>query len=193
MSSYSALFDVGRTLSNLIWTNTSSDPAFRSIISSENQIVLLSPDKLASSQKLCLFLYHIEEDAYKKNTVSGTTDLDHVGGQPIPLKLYYMIVPNTNDGEKDLLLLGKVVEIFNSNRILRDPYLKGSQAGGFLKLVFHTPAINDINLIWSVVSRNKPYVTSVYYEVLPIIINSIKSEEIVRVKEVEYSYTSEVS
>ncbi len=190
MSNYSALLDVGHTLSSLIWSSASSDPAIRSIISSENQIVLLSPDKLASSQKLCLFLYHIEEDAYKKNTVSGTADMDHADGQPIPLRLYFMIVPNTNDGEKDLLLLGKVVEIFNDNRILRDPYLKGTLASGFLKLVFHTPAINDVNLIWSVVSRNKPYVASVYYEVFPVRIDSVKSENIVRVKEVEYRYTN---
>jgi len=188
LSDYSALLEVGRSLMDLIWIEIRDDPVFHSIITSENQITLSSPDNLTEDQKLSLFLYYIVEDSFKRNLDVGLVESDNRRNQPIPLKLYYMIIPNTKDGEKDQLLLGKVVEIFNDHRILRDPYLNGSLAGGMLKLLFHSPTPDDINRIWSVVSRNKPYVLAVYYQVFPIRIDSEKSEEIKRVSDVEYVY-----
>jgi len=188
VSDYSALLEVGRSLVALIWSEIRDDPVFQSIISSETQITLTSPDDLTEDQKLSLFLYYIVEDSFKRNLEVGLVDTNNRLGQPIPLRLYYMIIPNTKDGEKDQLLLGKVVEIFNDHRILRDPFLNGGLAGGMLKLIFHTPTPDDINRIWSVVSRNKPYVLAVYYQVFPVRIDSEKSEEIKRVSDVEYVY-----
>jgi len=185
MAGYSAVRDVGKTISSLIWNNIKNDNQIAPIISSENQIVLSSPEEMTPDKKLSLFLYQITEDSYQKNQriqADGPEELEY---PPMYLNLFYMITPNTADYEKDHILIGKVTQIFNDNRILRGPVLQGDLVGEELRLTFCHLSLDELNKIWSVISKSNSYRLSAYYEIAPVKIDSTRKRAIKRVLEVD--------
>ncbi len=67
MSGYTAVLYVGETLIGLLWDNIKEDPELSSIIESEDQITLSSPEEMGPGKKLSFFLYQITENDYLKN------------------------------------------------------------------------------------------------------------------------------
>ncbi|HIE31568.1 MAG TPA: DUF4255 domain-containing protein [Methanosarcinales archaeon] len=67
MSDYNTILYVGETLIRLLWDGIKADPEVSSIIQSEDQITLYSPEEIESGKKLSLFLYQIVENDYLKN------------------------------------------------------------------------------------------------------------------------------
>jgi hypothetical protein len=61
MSEYTAILYVGETLIRLLWDNMKDKHEVSSIIQSEDQITLSSPEEIGSGKKLSLFLYRIAE------------------------------------------------------------------------------------------------------------------------------------
>ena len=185
MSNYSAVGDVGKTLVKLIWDNIKDDDQIKSIITSEDQIVISSPEGMTPDKKLSLFLYQISEDPYQKNQgmqVYGPEELEY---PPICLNLFYMFTPNTANYEKDHILIGKIIQIFNDNQILRGPILQGSLAGEELRLIFCPLSLDELNKIWIVMSKSNSYRLSAYYEVTPVRIKSTRKKAVKRVLEIE--------
>jgi len=185
MVSYNAVRDVGKTLSSLFWNNIKNDNRISPIISSENQIVLTSPEEMTPDEKLSLFLYQITEDSYQKNQEMQLNGPEKLEYPPMYLDLFYMITPNTADYEKDHILIGKIVQIFNDNRILRGPALQGDLVGEELRLTFCSLSLDELNKIWSIISKSNSYGLSVYYEVAPVKIGSSRKREIKRALEVD--------
>ncbi len=185
MAGYSAVKDAGKTLSSLIWNNMKNDNQITPIISSENQIALSSPEELTPDKKLSLFLYMIAEDSYQKNHEPLPIGPEEMEGPPIYLNLFFMITPNTADTEKDHLLIGKVAQIFNDNRILRGPVLRGDLVGEELRLTFCSLSLDELNKMWSVISKSSPYRLSAYYEVGPVKIDSTRKRGVKRVLEAD--------
>jgi hypothetical protein len=185
MSDYNAIADVGSSLIKLLWDNISNDEAFKKNtgLKSETQITLSSPDNLDDRYILSIFLYQILEDTYQKNQDPIQIYPNRFRAPSLPLRLFYLIAPNSKDGLKDHILMGKVIEVFNDHRILRPPYLLGSVSGVELELIFSSLTIDDINKIWSVISKSKPYISSVYYEVARAKIDSKQEETFSRVFE----------
>ncbi len=194
MAGYSAVRDAGKTVSSLIWDNIKNDKKITLIISSENQISLSSPEEMTPDKKLSLFLYQIVEDSYQKNQENLPSSPEEMKYPPIYLNLFYMITPNTADYETDHLLMGKVAQILNDNRILRGPALRGDLAGEELRLNFCSLSLDELNKMWSAVSKSNPYRLSTYYEVGPVRIDSTRKREVKRVLEAdieEYLYSGE--
>lgn len=194
MAGYSAVKDAGKTLSSLIWNNIKNDNQITPIISSENQIALSSPEETTPDKKLSLFLYQIIEDSYQKNQEALPCGHEEMERPPIYLNLFYMITPNTADCEKDHLLIGKVAQIFNDNRILRGPVLRGDLAGEELRVTLCSLSLDELNKMWSVISKSNPYRLSAYYEVGPVKIDSTRRRGIKRVLEADiekYLYSGE--
>ncbi len=193
MSDYNALLNVGKTLIRLLWENISQDAQAKSIINSDHQMALSSPEEVTDEFKLSLFLYQITEDPFYKNQPPKAVGSTGFHGLPIYLNLFYMITPNTKDGEKDLILLGKVAQVFNDNPVLKGPILQGSlpEDGEDIKLIFNPLSLDDINKIWTVISKSKPYRYSLYYEVTPVRIDSTRTKAVSRVIERSISYSGE--
>jgi len=185
MAGYGAVRDVGKTLSSLIWSNMKNDDQITRIITSENQIALSSPEEMTPDKKLSLFLYQITEDSYQKNQEPQATGLGDLECPSMYLNLFYMITPNTADYEKDHILIGKVAQIFNDNQILKGPLLQGSLVGEELRLTFCSLSPDELNKIWSVISRSSSYRLSTYYEVAPVKIDSTRKRGVKRVLEVD--------
>lgn len=193
MGDYYAISDVGSSLINLIWGNIRNDKNFLENVKleSQKQLSLSSPDESTGQvTTLSLFLYHINEDANLKNQAPEQIWPDKSRKSPLPLSLFYMITPNAKSNEMNHLLLGRVLQIFNDNPIIRSPVLQGSLAGEEIKLIFNSLSLDDINKIWSIVSKSRSYSLSAYYEVTPVRIASKESETAKRVKEAELKFGS---
>lgn len=185
MSDYTAIADVGETLKKLLWDNIKEDKTAKSIIESEDQITLSSPEKIESDKKLSLFLYQVAENAYLKNQEMQSANSTRLKYPPLSVNLFYMVTPHTQNREKDHIIVGKVMQIFYDNSILRGSILQGSLAGDELKLILNSLSMDELNKIWNVMSKSKPFKLSVCYEVTPVRIESMREREVKRVIERE--------
>ena len=185
MSDYTAIADVGKTLKKLLWDNIKDDNTAKSIIESEDQITLSSPEEIESDKRLSLFLYQVTENDYLKNQEMQSVNSTKLKYPPLSVNLFYMVMPHTQNREKDHIIVGKVMQIFYDNAILRGSILQGSLAGDELKLILNTLSIDELNKIWNVMSKSKPYKLSVCYEVTPVKIESMRERKVKRVIERE--------
>ncbi len=193
MSTYEAVGEVGKSLKRLIWSNISNLDLGNDI--GENGITLSSPEEDNKSE-LSIFLYHIVEDSYQRNQGMLPFDSRNLKKTPTSLRLFYMITPHLDKGMRDRalrehFLIGKIIQIFSDNPVLRSPFLEGPLAGETLKLIPNTLSIDEINKFWSIISKSKSYMLSIYYEVSPIRIDSTRKVETVRVASVDLE--SEIS
>lgn len=186
VSDYNTFVDISRSLLNLLWSNF--DEEVKNIIAN-NQMTLTSPEEMDDDKKLSIFLYQATEDAYQKNQPLKM-GLNSADGPALFLDLSYMITPNTKDGEKDQILLGKVAQILNDNRVLKSQFLQGQlpKDSQDLHVVFNPLSLDDINKIWTVVSKSKPYRFSLYYVVTMARIDSARSKTVSRVGERDIRY-----
>ncbi|MCK4734984.1 MAG: DUF4255 domain-containing protein [Methanophagales archaeon] len=183
MSDYNAISDVGKTLIKLLWDNIKDDSHVSSIIESDDQITLSSPDE--SAKKLSLFLYQVTENAYLKNEEMQSLNSTKLKYPPLTLSLFYLVTPHTQNMASVHIILGKVMQIFHDNSILKGSILQDSLVGDELRLILNPLSMDELNKIWTVISKTKTYKLSVCYEVTPVAIDSMREREVTRVTERE--------
>ena len=185
MSDYTAIADVGETLKKLLWDNIKNDPQASDIIKSEPQITLSSPEEIKSNEKLSLFLYQVTENVYLKNEEMQMLNSTELKYPPLTLSLFYLVTSHTGNSDNDHIILGKVMQIFHDDSVLRGSVLHENLVGEELRLILNPLSTEELNKIWSVMSRTKPYKLSVCYEVTPVRIDSMREREVTRVTERE--------
>jgi hypothetical protein len=176
MSDCNAISDVGKTLIELLEDNIEDD----SLIGL-NQITLSSPEEIESGKKLSLFLYQVTENAYLKNEEMQSLNTTKLKYPPLTLSLFYLVTPLTQNMASVHTILGKVMQIFHDNSILRGSVLQGSLVGEELRLILTPLSVDDLNKIWNVISKSKTYKLSACYEVTPVRIESMREREVTRV------------
>jgi len=188
MSTYTAISNVNKTLVSLLWNSIKDDSQVNSIVTSEDEISLSSPKGIPQDKKLSLFLYQISEFSSMRNIAKPSTDPDKTGHFPVYLALHYLITPYTQNPESDHILLGKTIQVFSDNAILRGSLLQGSLAdnNSDLKLLMDSLTIDDLNKLWSVIGTE--YRLSISYSVAPIPIELTPKEEAARVIEDKIKY-----
>lgn len=178
MSDSGVLADVSDSLRNLLWEQMRRDPKiYPAIIDSEGDITLDSPQDSDESGKLSLFLYLVEKNINLTNQSmirSGATQLQY---PPLPLTLYYLITPAAEEQKKDQILLGKVLQIFHDNAVLRAPVLTGGLEGEGveLRIVQHTMPFEQLLQLWQSFG-DKGFRLSLCYQVTPAVIDSLRRE-----------------
>jgi hypothetical protein len=187
VSDYNVIADIGDTLKKLLWENFETDAAiYPIIIESEDQIALVSPDDMdeGTPRKLSLFLYQIIENGHMKNSEMITVNTAHLQYPPVILDLLFLVTCSTDDRKKDHLLLGKVMQVFHDNAVLKGSVLQGTLAGSGeeFRLVFHTLPFEETINLWQSF-REKSFKLSVCYRVTPVKIDSTRQREISRVQE----------
>jgi hypothetical protein len=180
MSDYNAISDVGKTLIKLLEDNIDDV----SLIG-ENQITLSSPEEVEPNKKLSLFLYQVTENAYLKNEERQSLNTKKLKYPPLTLSLFYLVTPHTQDTDSGHIILGKVMQIFHDNSILKGSILQDSLVGDELRLILNPLSTEELNKIWMVISKTKTYKLSVCYEVTPVRIDSMREREVTRVTERE--------
>ncbi len=191
MSDFTVIGDVGETLKKLL----EDDPWIG--ISPRPEITFKSPkevkDDSGSSNKVSLYLYHIQENSYLKNTEPVKTNDSLIKIPPLSLDLYYLITPYSDDKTQEKYILGKVMQIFHDNAILTGTVLQGSLSGtdNELKIIFSPVSLDDLTKIWSAF-QDVAYRLSVTYMVTPVRIDSTVTEAVSRVISKDTTYSQAI-
>jgi hypothetical protein len=177
MSGYQVIGAVDQTLHDLLWSEMQSDSVIISILTSEDKITLEPPFKLVKETEpehnfLSLYLYRVIESPEAKNQLPQALDSHRQVYPPLALNLYYLMTPITNSAENDHTLLGKALQIFYRNSILKGTPLKGILAGTDeqLRVILNPISLDELSNLWSAFLR--PYRLSVSYEVKIAFIDS---------------------
>lgn len=192
MSDYLVIADVGKTLTKLLWDNMKTDPQiYPDILASEDDITLSSPEKIAAgnNKKLSFFLYQVTENPHLRNNEMQITDPVKLKHVPLTLDLFYLVAPNTDDSRKDHILLGKVMQIFYDNAIVKGSILQGSLAGTTeeLRVIQYSLPFDELIRLWESFSE-RSFKLSVSYQVTPVRIDSTREIKAKRVIEMETSH-----
>ncbi len=185
MAAYTAIADVGETLIYLLRENMED-------LIPQDSIVLVSPGEIDNKDniRLSLFLYKVSENAYLKNR-----ELEHVNSKklqvpPLILDLCYMLTSYPSSGIQDKTertkeehsVLGRGMQVLNSNTVLKGSVLRGSLAEYAEELHISTtaPDMEELTKIWSTF-QEKPFRPTVCYQVTPVTIESTLEKNVKRV------------
>jgi hypothetical protein len=142
-----------------------------------DHITLASPAEveLDTSPWLTLYLYQIGENPHLKNEDMLRLDATRMQHPPLTLDLYYLVVAYAQSRDNEHQLLGRVLQIFASQPVMRGSWLQGSLSGTSeeLRVTYHTVAMEDMLRLWNAFN-NKPYKLSIAYQVTPVRIDSAR-------------------
>jgi hypothetical protein len=172
MSDYTVISAASSTLQEILRHNitTSTDPQLTGV-----QIYLLSPtemDKAGHTTGISVWLYKVSRMSEMLNEPPERKLANQVIRTPLPLLLYYLVTPITNDPLSRHLLLGKVLQVFHDNAILRGTDLQGVLIGTTEQLRVNLEALSleELSLVWD--ALNEAYQLSVTYLVQVVKIDS---------------------
>lgn len=189
MSDFTAIGDIGETLRKLLeddpWSGVSPRP----------EITFKSPKEIqedgGNPNKVSLFLFRILENAHLKNEELQRVDNTSLRLPPLALDLEYLVTPYSDEKTQEKVILGKVMQIFHDNTILRGTVLQGDLAGTDeeIKLLFNPISLDDMTKMWSSF-QEVGYRLSAIYLVTPVRIDSTRSMTVQRVvsKETDHTY-----
>lgn len=187
MSGYNVISDVDKTLKELLWSTMRNDSSILSIIGTESQISFDPPFKIVKDAEpeqnfLSLYLYRVVENGEMKNRSLESKDTNLFRYPPLSLNLFYLITPLTNSTDNDHKLLGKTMQIFYDNAIVKGSALQGILQGTAeeLRIILNPISLEDISKLWSSFMRS--YRLSLSYEVKVIYIDSERETETERVR-----------
>lgn len=194
MNSYSAISDIGYTLVTLLREGFKNTPEFSNW--DDNSIILFSPGEISvnDTPKLCLFLYQVVENPQMKNREMEKIDNEQMRYPGLILDLHYLLIPypyalsgvsdKTEWTKQEHRVLGRAMQIFHDNAMLRDPLLKGNLIGKGLeiKLILNPFPLDEMTKLWHSF-QTKPYKPSVCYLVTPVVIESERIKYTKRVLE----------
>lgn len=192
MSEYTVIGDVGETMIQLLRENMQGliNPA---------SIVLASPGEFEAQDnpRLSLFLYQVVENAHLKNQEMQSLNTTTVQYPPLTLDLYYMltsygstqVADKTDRAVEEHKVLGRAMQIFYDNAVLRGSLLRGSLSGADeeLRLTLHPAPLEEMNRLWNSFP-DKPFKLSVCYLVTPVKIDATRKMEVRRVLERDTGY-----
>lgn len=192
MSNFTALVEVGRTLRSLLWTEFQREPQVLSIVGELANIVLTDPARKSTtiSPRLSLWVYRLTENEFVKNQPPAPLPNPRGGGgstirnSGLCLNLHLLITPLTGEGEKDLLLLGKTMQILHDNaRILLTP--ADQDVSEELKVVLCPLTLEELTRVWD--ALREPYKLSVCYEIRLVSIESRIQRQVAHVTRKEFA------
>lgn len=154
MANYTIFAQVSNLLRSTLWQQfTRSQRVQFGMSDEQSSIVFSSPaDSAGASNRLSLWLYHIEEEAFMRNQELPIRHGSPIMGAPSPIRfeLYFLITPlksASTPPETDLALLGRVIEIFHAQ-----PIFDGSNSpelgDGPLAVDLETLSNAEMSQIW---------------------------------------------
>jgi hypothetical protein len=166
VSSYAILREVSQTLKAILWNGFEhGQPGiFPDIIQNSEEIVFKNPTETArdSANRLSVWLYQITENEFVKNQpMVRTNGSDRSRFPPLALNLSYLITPFADSEEKNLLLLGRTMQILYDNASYTlQPGADGQ--GEEIHIVFARMTLEELTRIWEALRES--YRLSVCYQ-----------------------------
>lgn len=187
MSEHTVLQDIGMTLKYLLEENINIPT---NLVSPEN-IELESPNKTGdeSIRRLSIFLFKVEENPHLKNQEMQNVNNTKLKPPPISLDLYYLITPFAQSRSEEQLILGRVMQIFYDNAILKMPILRGDLEGTSeeFRVTLYSLPFEEVFQLWQSFSE-RSFTLSVCYKITPVEIDSTREIDAKRVVEKRDQY-----
>lgn len=172
--------DVSTSLKTLIKENVPE-------LNDDNFISFGSPSDIDSSN-ICLSmcLYYLTENPSMRNgendPIVGTNQFYE---PPAYLDLYYLMTPYAKDRDTELLILGRIFQLFHEHATLSGDDLKGNLAAcgnEKIRISYNNLSLQDIKQLWEVFP-GKPAKLSLSYLVSPV---RLPAEKVITVPRVLY-------
>lgn len=162
MSSYLVLEAAGRALRELLRDEFSNEPRLASYVATVDGISLKTPTEVIRTGKgqLSLWLYTLSENEFLRNSPPGSQPERRFPA--LPLNLHFMVTPLTTNGEADLMVMGKAMQVFHDNPVI---VLSSPQDDIHERLTIELErlTLDEQSRIWEALSE--PYRLSVSYQV----------------------------
>jgi uncharacterized protein DUF4255 len=163
MSDYTVISAVSSTLKEILKQNItlSADAELNGV-----EIYLLSPKEMqdaGNSVGISVWLYQVTRMAEMLNEPPERRGPNQIAHVPLPILLFYLVTPITNDPGTRHTLLGRVLQVLNDHAILRGSDLQGVLQGTNEQLRVNLEALSleELSLVWEALSE--PYQLSVTY------------------------------
>lgn len=163
MSSYMAIAAASEGLRQVLWDSFSIDKRISRHIHSREEISLSNPTDAArdSANKLSVWLYNLVPNEFMRNAPAPRPG-DPNRAPPLALDLSYLITPISPGSELDLMLVGKVIEVFHAAPVV----ILRSEADDIheeLRITQARAATDEMCRIWDALKQ--PYRLSVGFVV----------------------------
>jgi len=170
--------DVSTSLKTLLKENVAE-------LNDDNFITFGSPSDVdATNISLSMCLYYLTESPSMRNSekdpIVGTNQFY---APPAYLDLYYLMTPYAKDRDTELLILGKIFQLFHEHAVLSDNDLKGNLiacGNEKIRISYNNLSLQDIKQLWEVFP-GKPAKLSLSYLVSPV---RLPSEQIMTIPRV---------
>ncbi len=170
MSDFSVIGAVSTTLRDLLNKNITQSTGVLNGI----PIDLHSPKEMQHGglNGVSVWLYKVSRMAEMLNDPPERRSANQVQRAPLPVQLYYLVTPFLEDPLTRHIVLGRVLQVFNDNAILRGSDLQGvlQGSGEQLRVNLEALTIQELSLVWDALSE--PYQLSVTYLVQVVKIDS---------------------
>ena len=131
MSAYTAIRAASLTLQKVLQDaiNTEFLPP------NQPNVSLKTPKEMKTSSGVSLWLYRVIRDEFLTNQPPERISPTQQRRTPLPVRLHYLVTPLMgNDAETEQQLLGKVLQVFYDQPILRGSTLQGGLAPSTVEL-----------------------------------------------------------
>jgi hypothetical protein len=167
---------VSASLRNLLVGEMRTSPAV--------PVTILAPDEVGGDQRINLFLYKVEENAFLKNQDWSLkpANSSQLVPAPLSLNLYYLMTPYArNDPQTGNAsaheILGEAMRVFYENSVVPQQYLEPSLKGAReqFTIVYNALDPEELSRLWTTFAR--PFRLSVRYQISTVQLDMLSSQE----------------
>lgn len=141
-------------------------------------VSLHTPEEMANipEQGLSVWLYRVLRDEFQLNRPPVRTGPDRLRRAPLPMRLHYLLTPIASGGngvgapELEQYIVGKVLEVFHDQPMLRGADLAGDLApsGVELTIRLETISLEEVTRVWDALERSYQLCLSYEASLVPI-------------------------
>ena len=185
MAGYSAIADMSRYLIEDL-----QKALVPNVINAPEAIGLCSPDD-HGDLRLGLFLYDVARSTDIKSNGMVSIDSRTLGYEPLYLSLSYMITAYTTGdlrykGFEEEKIIGAVMQHFNDYPVISSNLFDADSPSSVdMRIELLSPEIDDRFRVWSF--PNTGYRLSLFYRVVPVVIDSSRTREVARVTDASFN------
>jgi hypothetical protein len=147
---------------------------------------------LAGTNGISVWLYRVTRNEHLQNHPPRRPTANQLDRQSMPINLHYLISFMMTGVLDEQLLLGRVLQLFSDQPVLRGSDLVGSLAGESdeFRIHFEALTLEELTRIWA--SLQEPYRTSVSYVVEVIRLDSAREPQLSPPVMIRESTTSQI-
>jgi hypothetical protein len=197
--SHLVIGEVSQLLRHTLWLGLKGDPVTSQQVTDEQNIVLSNPAQpiaiAAIVRQVSLWLYQVVPNDHLRNAPNvrrrADTDDAAVFYPPLGVNLLYLLTPSTGDDLGDQQVLGRALQTFHDQAILRLASRQDPDRAEELHLSLAPRTIEELAEVWE--AMQQPYRLSVCYEVRAARIDSLRRLPAGRVSERETRLTPQAA